>query len=152
MKSFRLAIVAAALSALICSLTAVFAITPTGIDSSLQNSYSKIGYSIVSVENALTAFAGGGQTSAYQLAASYSRFTVVGTAADSAKLPTCTTALIGLQMTVANADASDAMNVFPAAGEAINLLSANTAISVAATKGMRFTCVANALWQSFVSG
>lgn len=141
-----------AILAVLATISAVQAIVPTGTNSQNQNMYMKVGYELISTENALTAAAGGGQANAYQLAASFSRFTVVATAADSAKLQNCTTALVGMQITVANADAADAMNVFPATGEAINLLAANTAISVPATKAMTFVCVSNALWQSILSG
>lgn len=137
--------------AIIATVAAAYAITPTGTNSQNQNMYVKVGYEVLSVDNALTAFAGGGQANATQLAAAFNRFTVVATAADSAKLQQCTTDLIGLQVTVANADAADAMNVFPATGQSINLLAANTAISVPAVRSMIFTCVANGLWQSILS-
>jgi hypothetical protein len=129
-----------------------FGITPSGTDSTDQNSIVKIGYHQVSVDNAITAFAGGGQTNAYQLQAAFNRVTVVATPADSVKLPAlCNTANVGLQIWVANADTTDALNVFPPVGDVINLLSANTAISVPNIKSMLFTCVAAATWQSTVS-
>lgn len=140
------------IAVLALALPAAYAITPNGTNSENQNMYMKVGYELISVENALTAAAGGGQTNAYQLAASFSRFTTVASAADSAKLMNCSTALVGMQVTVANAHASNAMAVFPASGEAINLLSANASISVPNTKAMTFVCVSNALWQSVLSG
>lgn len=140
-----------AVLAVLASLTAVWAIQITGTNSQSQNQYVKVGYLQMSVANAITAAAGGGQANAYQIADAYNRFTVVATAADSAKLPSCTTALVGLRIFVSNADAADAMNVFPATGEAINLLAANTAISVPAVRSIEFTCVSNGLWQTILS-
>jgi hypothetical protein len=144
--------IAFGLLALCLSGAAGYAVTVTGTDSTGTNSITKVAYKQLSIENAITAFAGGGQTNAYQLSNAYNRVTVVATAADSVKLsPLCNTANVGLQVWVANADASDALNAFPPVGDAINLLSANTAISVPAVKSMVFTCVATNLWQSTVS-
>jgi hypothetical protein len=84
-----------------------------------------------STENGITATASGGQAAAYQLTKAMSRVTTVATAADSVKLPM---ALAGASGVVANAAAANAMNVFPFSGDAINALSANTALSVAANK------------------
>lgn len=95
--------------------------------------------------NALTAFAGGGQASALQLQYGISRVTTVASAADSVKLPK---AQAGMSITVINAAAANAMNVFPASGEAINALSADTALSVAANKTIVFSCAVNGTWNS----
>lgn len=96
-------------------------------------------------DNGLTAFAGGGQASALQLNYRKSRVTTVATAADSVKLPK---AVAGMSMTVINAAAANAMNVFPASGESINALSADTAISVAANKSIQFDCAVNGTWNT----
>jgi hypothetical protein len=98
-----------------------------------------------SFQNAITAFAGGGQGSAVQLTRSINRVTTVATAADSVKLPAATA---GLSITVINAAAANAMNVFPATGEAINALSANTALSVVANKTITFFCAVDGTWNS----
>lgn len=95
--------------------------------------------------DAITAFAGGGQGSAVQLTSVVNRVTTVGTAADSVKLPA---AVPGLEVTVINAAAANAMNVFPATGEVINALAANTAISVAANKAISFFCAVAGVWNS----
>lgn len=96
-------------------------------------------------DNAITAFAGGGQASAVQLNYRISRVTTVGTAADSVKLPK---AVAGMSMIVINAAAANAMTVYPATGEAINALSANTGLSVAANKVIEFVCAVNGTWNS----
>lgn len=95
--------------------------------------------------NNLTAFAGGGQASAIQLQYGVSRVTTVASAADSVKLPK---AQAGMSITVINAAAANAMNVFPSSGEVINALSADTALSVAANKAIVFTCAVNGTWNS----
>lgn len=100
------------------------------------------------VDNALTAFASGGQASALQLRYRKSRVTTVATGGDSVKLPK---ALAGMQMSVINAAAANAMDVFPSTGEIINALSANTALSVVANKHIIFSCVVNGTWNSLLT-
>jgi hypothetical protein len=132
------------------------AVNITGTDTTGQNSVVSVGFSQISVTNAITAAAGGGQTNAVLLNSGFNRVTVVATAADSVKLPLCgatsspngATLGIGAQVWVSNADASDSMNVFPSTGDVINLLSANAAIAVANTQSKIFTCVAAGTWQS----
>lgn len=106
------------------------------------------GYFYDSAANALTAHAGGGQGSALQLAKGINRVTVVATAGDSVKLPV---SVAGMHVVVINADAADAMDVFPATGEVINALSANTAISVAANKTILFFCAVAGTWNSILT-
>lgn len=101
-----------------------------------------------STVNGLTAHAGGGQGSALALTASINRVTTVGSAADSVVLPA---ALAGLTVTVINAAAANSMNVFPATGDAINALSANTALAVAANKTVQFTCAVAGTWHSILT-
>lgn len=101
-----------------------------------------------SVANALTARAGGGQGLATALSASINRVTTVASAADSVRLPV---ALPGMRITVINAAAANAMNVFPATGGTINALAANTALSVVANRGAMFVCAVAGNWQAIVS-
>lgn len=96
-------------------------------------------------DNAITAFAGGGQASAVQLNYRMSRVTIVASAADSVKMPK---AEAGMSMVVINAAAANAMNVYPSSGEAINALSADTALSVAANKVITFVCAVNGTWNT----
>jgi hypothetical protein len=96
----------------------------------------------LSAKDNVTATAGGGQANAVQINDMTTRVTTVGTAADSVKLPV---AVPGLMLTVVNAAAANSMNLFPATGEAINALSANTALAVAAGKAV--ICIATALKQ-----
>jgi hypothetical protein len=96
----------------------------------------------------ITAFAGGGQASAVQLNDMVSRVTTVATAADSVKLPS---AVPGLQVTVINAAAANAMNMFPATGETINALSANTALSITANKAVLCIATAPGKWHTILT-
>lgn len=144
--------IAAALAAILFSGAIAFAITVSGTWSEQQNAIAKIGYSQLSTTNTITAFAGGGQTSAVQLVSAYNRVTVVATTGDSVKLPLiCTTQNVGLTIWVSNAAANN-LNAFPGSGDVINLLSADTAIAVPTIKSMIFVCVAANTWQSVLSG
>lgn len=99
----------------------------------------------MSTENAITAFAGGGQASAYQLTAGISRVTTVATAADSVKLHK---AKAGLVVIVINAAAANSMNVFPSSGDAVNALAADAAFAIAANKHVMFACAVDGIWNT----
>lgn len=73
------------------------------------------------------------------------RVTTVGTAADAVRLPP---AISGKRVVVINAAAANAMGVFPAVGDAINALSANAVLSVAANKVVEFVCAVDGTWNS----
>jgi hypothetical protein len=105
------------------------------------------GFPTVTAVNALTALAGGGQTGATALTASFNRVTTVATAGDSVLLPA---AKPGMQVTVKNTSANS-MNVFPATGDAINALSANAAYAVATVKTATFFCAVTGTWDSLLS-
>jgi hypothetical protein len=107
-----------------------------------------LGYFFVSRVNALTAHAGGGQGSALQLSKEINRVTTVATAGDSVKLPA---SIAGMKVIVVNAAAANAMDVFPTSGEAINALTADTALSVAANKTVMFVCAVTGTWNSIVT-
>lgn len=138
------------------------AVNLTGQNSQNENSIFKAAFFRASSRGALTAFAGGGQTNAVVLADAVNVVTTVGTAADSVMLPPCTTGVggnvvgygntDGMQVTIINAAAANAMNVFPQVGQSINALSANTAFSLAAGKSIIFTCSpAGAIWYGNLS-
>lgn len=85
----------------------------------------------------LVALAGGGQTGATALAANgavVNRITTVVNSGDSVILPS---ALAGMVIMVANSGANPS-NVFPATGEKINALAANSAFSLANGKNVIF--------------
>ena len=119
-----------------------------GATTTLGGNLAVAGYNIHSNANALTAFAGGGQGSALQLAKEINRVTTVATAGDSVKLPV---SVAGMQVTVINAAASNAMDTFPATGEVINALSANTALSLTANSTVIFSCAVAGTWNTVVT-
>lgn len=92
--------------------------------------------------NGLTAKAGGGQTSATALVPGVNRITTAASAGDSVKLPA---AKAGLEVFVANNGAS-AIDVFPATGEQLNALGANTAYRLGVNTTVWFTCVVDGTW------
>ena len=98
--------------------------------------------------NGLTALAGGGQTGATKLSATFNRITTVATAADSVILPS---AAPGLTITVKNAAAANSTNVYPAVGDAINALAANAAYALAAGKAVQFTSYVAGIWDTILS-
>ena len=76
-------------------------------------------------ETGITAFAGGGQGSAYALTKSFSVIGTCATAGDSCKLPDPD----GRKMTVINLGAT-AADLFPDTGHSIDTLAADTAITI----------------------
>jgi hypothetical protein len=115
----------------------------TGYASSTTGSYQTFS----SVDN-LTARAGGGQGLATPLTAMQNRVTTVASANDSVLLPPSTA---GMCITVINAAAANAMNVFPASGDKINALAINAAFSVAAGKTAEFFCTTAGQWHTILS-
>ena len=97
-----------------------------------------------SASNSITAFAGGGQTSATQLTRAFNRITTCATGGDSVKLPT---ALSGAQVVVVNRGAASC-NVFPKSSEAINALANNTQLAVGIGLVAIFTCILTGKWEA----
>ncbi len=126
-----------------------------GVNSQSQYNILQGGILAVTRDDGITAFAGGGQTSARQLVYGLNRVSTVATAGDSVKLPACSS--IGAQASggklviVINADSADSMDVFGQTGETINALSANSALAVAANKTVIFVCASDGKWYSLVT-
>lgn len=99
----------------------------------------------LSREDSITAFAGGGRTSARQLIKTLNRITVVATAADSVALPK---AIAGSKVTVINADAADSLNIFTKAttSDTINAAASTAAYALAAGKVAEFICITIGAW------
>lgn len=148
---------------LLGALGLAHAVNITGVDNGDSNRVVAAGYLRMSVTDTITAFAGGGQTSAVVLTSSLNRVTTVGSANDSVKLPLCQTgptngvgggqpvSTTGQIMYAVNAAAANSMNVFPSTGGSINALSANSAYAVAANKTVGFVCVGT-IWYSLLGG
>src|SRR2546423_14651994 len=107
--------------------------------------------SIYSVSDNITAHAGGGQGSATALPSAINRVTTVATAADSVVLPAATAAIAGMTVTVINSAASNSLTAYPASGDAINILSANTGLAIAAGKTAEFICTGAGHWHAILS-
>lgn len=102
------------------------------------------GGTAVSVTNAITAFATGGQTNATALTTPLNRVTVCATIGDSVKLPAATA---GAFYVVAN-DGAAGLDIFPATGGIINALAANTAIRIASGSRVAFYCMVDGTWSA----
>lgn len=84
----------------------------------------------------VTAFAGGGQASATQLAATKNNVATVASAADSVKLPA---GAVGLHVFVKNS-AANSMQVFGNGTDTINGVATATGVAQAAGKGAIYFC------------
>jgi hypothetical protein len=114
----------------------------------LATGFGGPGLQTQSTTSTITAHAGGGQGSATPLTTMINRVSTVASAGDSVVLPAF---VLGLQIYVANAAATNSMNVFPATGDQINALGANAAFAVAAGKNATFTCTAANQWHAILS-
>jgi hypothetical protein len=100
-----------------------------------------------SIDN-ITAHAGGGQGSATPLTAMMNRITTVANSGDSVILPA---SVSGMSLTIINATATNAMNLFPNGTDQINALGASAAFSVAAGKTVEAYCVTAGQWHTILS-
>ncbi len=99
----------------------------------------------------LTALAGGGQASATALREGLNRVTTVVSANDSVALPAVGESQ-GMELVVVNAAAANSMNVYPAPGQSINALGANTPMALAANKAMVCYCFAGSgVWHTILT-
>lgn len=92
---------------------------------------------------AITAHAGGGQGSAYQITKRISQVTTVATAGDSVKLPP---ALVGREGYLFNTQ-SKAIDVFPDTGDSFINSTANVAFSLPGAWYIFYRCLANGVYQ-----
>ena len=101
------------------------------------------------VQDGVTALAGGGQ-SQNPLLGNFTghRVKTVASGNDSVTLPK---AQAGLIKALANAAASNSMNVYPFKGDSINALGVNNAFSMAAGKVALFICLADGQWHSILT-
>lgn len=101
-----------------------------------------------STADALTAYAGGGQTNALQLTKGINRISTVATAADSVKLPASTA---GMVVFVINGAASNSMQVFGAGTDTINDVATATGVAQAAGKSALYVCPVAGKWYRVLS-
>jgi len=101
-----------------------------------------------SFASAITAFAGGGQTSATQLNNCVNEVVTVASAADSVKLPR---SYPGAEVVVINAHAANAIQVFGTSPDTINGVATGTGVSQAATKSAVYRCPVAGKWYRILS-
>lgn len=117
-------------------------VTTTGTKSESQNEIFKVGYLAESSQDTITAFAGGGQTSATLLANELNRVGTVATAADSVKLPA---SAAGLTIIVANHGANS-MQVFGSGTDTINDVATATGVPQMQGSVCIYTCYTAGAW------
>lgn len=113
------------------------------LDPPVKELYAKL----TSVQNGVTAATGSTQATGVLVTASITRVTTVGTIGDALTLPK---AVPGMSLVVINAGANS-MDVFPAVGDAINALSADAALAVAANKTVLLVCAVGGIWNAVVT-
>ncbi len=139
------------------------AVNITGTNETSKNQVVNVGFLRMSVTDSITAFSGGGQTSAVLLNSSLNRITTVAAGNDSVKLPPCRDGIgtagppgapsktLGMVMYVVNAAASNSLNLYPTAGGSINAIAADSPYAIAANKTVGFVCVGT-IWYSLLGG
>jgi hypothetical protein len=90
----------------------------------------------------ITAYAGGGQSQAFQLTSEYNKLDTVATAGDSVKV---SQASANKRHVIVNNGANDCA-VFPVASENFEGLPANAAVSLSAGMSMEVFCFTNGTW------
>lgn len=106
------------------------------------------GFEQYSAADALTAYAGGGQTNALQLTKGVNRISTVATAADSVKLPA---SVPGRIVFVINGAASNSMQVFGAGTDTVNDIATATGVAQAAGKSAVYICPVAGKWYRILS-
>lgn len=114
------------------------------LDPTVKDLYARLN----TVRNGVTASTGSTQATGVLVTTAVTRVTTVGTAGDSLLLPK---AVPGLSLVVINAAAANSMDVFPAAGDAINALSGDAALAVAANKTVMLVCAVAGIWNAIVT-
>lgn len=102
------------------------------------------GQVLVPAANSITAFAGGGQSSATALTAQVNRITTCATTADSVRLPA---SAAGLIVEIVNAGAASAQ-VYGASTDTIDEVATGTGVSLAAAARAHYFCVVAGKWHS----
>jgi hypothetical protein len=96
-------------------------------------------------ETAITAHAGGGQASAYQIAKQYTIFGTVATNGDSAKLPA---APVAGQVVVVYNSQNNYVDLFPGSGDTIDAQAADTAVKVGAKQHVTLRALSASAWET----
>lgn len=100
----------------------------------------------VSIQNAITAKAGGGQTNATQISAAQTRVSVCATNGDSVKLPRSSQS-VGKEYLIINDGAAN-LAVFPFGSSTIDGGAGAASVTLTAGRRAFFWCLADGSWQS----
>ncbi len=114
----------------------------------LRGYVTKTQPSINSVTVGITANAAGTQAAGTLITSEYNVLATVGGAGYSVTLPLLNAILVGMHISIINTTGT-AANVYPAAGQQINALGANTAFSLGAGLTLNMTAVSATLWLQF---
>lgn len=98
-----------------------------------------------SFTDTITAHVGGTQAAALALVSVVNRVTVVGSAADSVKLPP---SVAGMSILIINDAAANALQVFGAGTDTIDGVATATGVALTAAKRAWFICATAGAWQS----
>ncbi len=115
----------------------------TGTVSDLQRSKQKIGYPIRSVEDGITATAGGVQATARLLNSAFNRISVCATNNDSVRLPVVSLADVGMTVEIVNDGAATAQ-VFGSGTDTIDAVATATGVVLTNAKRATYTLVSYA--------
>lgn len=122
---------------------ALLALIPDNLVTS-GSSFSGVSDSITGTAYGITAFAGGGQLAATQLASEYNVITTCATAKDSVKLPAASAG----QVVIVHNSGAASCDVFPYTSDSINTLAINLAIAVPVGAEVKFTGMSDNWWVS----
>src|SRR5688500_231683 len=115
-------------------------VTITGRESRNERSKTKHGFVQKSVTDGITAFAGGGQTSATQLTSAVNRLSTVATNADSVKLPPVSAADVGIEVEVIN-DGAATVQVFGSGTDTIDGVATATGVALATATRCKYQLI-----------
>lgn len=118
-------------------------VTITGRESRDERSKTKHGFVQKSVTDTITAFAGGGKTSATALTSAVNRISVCATNADSVKLPSVSLADVGIEVEVINDGAANAQ-VFGADSDTIDAVATATGVALATATRCKYQLISYA--------
>jgi hypothetical protein len=121
----------------------------TGASKQSLAGYTKlVNPGLYSVDNGITATAGGLQATAYQLSKELNWVSTVATTNDSIKLPAATSGLIGEKLTIRN-NGANTLRIYPFSGQTINGGAADSPVTLAAATSTNLAVNTATNWQAF---
>lgn len=102
------------------------------------------GFGLTGSNDAVVAYAGGGQANAYLLTKQYNSIITCASANDSVK---CLNALISFQYVIRNSTSTNDAMVYPASGEKFDGLAINEGYPLEAGGQITLTCILAGVWK-----